>query len=301
MKKVNRKIIQAGILLNRIVVIQSLESLEVQTGKLIRDHIAYELESHPMGLSIEFMTCESCAEFLAILNQLESEAIIKKSIPLIHVECHGDSIQGLEFANASTLSWPDLADALKRLNIATRFNLLAVFSACFGGHFLGQMGCASGPAPCWGLVAPTDTVDPGEILAALRSFYSILVKTYNVGAAIHKISLTRLSTGRWFGQTAEEWFEKLLTRYIKEQCTKDTARSRAKKLQLEILQSGKHVSMGSLKRQLKTRNRATLLNDYFNNYFITDIIPENTQRFKHARQRMQVEFEHLKRTNKYII
>jgi hypothetical protein len=301
MKKRNAKIIQAGIKLNRVIVIQSLESLEVQTGCLIRDHIEYKLESNQMGLSIEFMTCESRTEFLAILHQLESDAIARDSIPLVHVECHGDSIQGLEFANASTLSWLDLADALKRLNIATRFNLLTVFSACFGGHFLGQMGCASEPAPCWGLVAPTDTVDPGEILAALRSFYSVLIETKDVGAAIQKISLTKLSAGRWFGQTAEEWFEKLVSGYVREQCTKDAARLRAKKLQLEILQSGKHVSMGSLKRQLKTRNRATLLDDYFNNYFVTDMIPENIPRFNHARERMQTEFEDLRRTNKYII
>lgn len=301
MKTPNKKVIYAGIRLNKIVVIQSLESREPQTGELVRDEIAHKLEEHQSNLSVEFVACESCKEFLDILKRLTSEATVEKSIPLIHVECHGDSVQGLEFANASTLSWTDLADALKKLNIATRFNLVAVFSACFGGHFLGQMGSALEPAPCWCMVAPTDTVDPGEILAAFRSFYSALINTNDIGVASQKLSSINLSSGSWFAQTAEAWFEMLLNSYVKEQCTKHASRLRIKKLQLEILQNGRHASMGSLKRQLKKTNRATLLDDCFSNYFITDLVPENNRRFNHARQRVREVFDELRRTDKYII
>jgi hypothetical protein len=176
-------------------------------------------------------------------------------------------VQGLEFANASTLSWTDLAHALKKLNIATQFNLVAVFSACFGGHFLGQMGSALEPAPCWCMVAPTETVDAGEILATFRSFYSALINTNDIGVAIQRISSINLSSGSWFAQTAEAWFEMLLDSYVKEHCTKHAARLRIKKLQLEILQNGRHASMGSLKRQLKKNKSRNAIGRLFQQLF----------------------------------
>lgn len=289
-----------GFSFTKIILIQSLEPNEVKTGRINHEYISAQISESNLNIPVEVINCFNYLEFLQILTDLEAEASYKGEIPLLHVECHGDLKDGLEFENGSTLSWPDISAALTRLNRACRFNLLAVFSACFGGHFLGQMG-AINPAPCWCMIAPTNTIDPGEILRVFRTFYFTLFRESDVGKALSEITKMQMNDGRWFGQTAELWFERVVVGYIENHCTLTAVNERAKKMYRQLRSEGKHQSIGSLTRMLRQRNRQSLLNNYFEQYFMTKEVPENNLRFNSAKQRLEFKLSELRNSGKYVL
>jgi hypothetical protein len=193
--------------------VESLESHETRTGNVLFEFLQGHELVRRLGMPIEYKTCETFRDFVAYLGELEVEIGRTGHAPLLHVECHGDEVRGLEFANGSNLAWAELSTGLVRLNEASGFNLVAVFSACYGGHFLGHLSSIN-PAPCYAMIAPTETVEPSEILAAFRTFYSVLFARRDVGVAIAALARQRLSKGWWFGQHAELWFEKVTIGYV---------------------------------------------------------------------------------------
>lgn len=296
----NTKMI-SGFTFTKIVIVQSLEAEEAPTGQILSRYIeGINSDSHIVLPPVEFQTCFSALEFMHLVERLVLEATDQGEIPLLHVECHGDRIEGLEFENSSILAWADLAHALLPLNRATDFNLLAIFSACFGAYFIGKMGVIE-PAPCYCLVAPTKEVDPGEIQAGFRVFYSNLLRHADIGSAVAAISRQRLTSGRWLATVAELWFETLIVGYIKAHCTKAAVRARAKRLYRRFLDEGHYQSIGALTRTLRRRNRTQLVNKYFDQYFMTLDIPQNRTRFDHSRSRVQNRLSNLRHTGIYVL
>lgn len=288
----------AGLTLTKIVIIQSLEPHEFKTGKNLSEFIEAEVSEYNLKIPVELINCENRLEFLEILGRLSTEAKTTGEKPLVHVECHGSIQEGLEFENGSTLTWPEVASALLELNLACRFNLFAAFSACFGGHFLSQMEAVQ-PSPCWCIVAPTEKVDPGELLSGFRTFYSTFLQHTDVGVAVAELRKTRLSTGHWFGQVAELWFEQVVISYIERHCTVEAARVRAKKLYRKLKRTGITKSIGNIMRTSRQHHIEGLLEKYFAIYFSTAEIPENIQRFEAARARLDLKLRKLRDTNKY--
>ena len=112
---------QSGFTFSRIVIIQSLEPDEDETGTILSEFLAaLGTATEFSNVPIEVINCGNARQFLEILNQLTQDAA-SGDIPLLHVECHGDALDGLEFENSSTLSWERVSAALLPLNIATQF------------------------------------------------------------------------------------------------------------------------------------------------------------------------------------
>jgi hypothetical protein len=289
----------AGFTFTKIVIIQSLEPDEVETGRILSDFItSLGTDNESCNVPIEIIECGHAGQFIEILHLLTQDAA-KGTIPLLHVECHGHPLDGLEFENSSTLSWERVSEALLPLNIATKFNLLAVFSACFGAHFLGQMGAIQ-PSPCWCLVAPTERVDVAEVMGGFRTFYSALLNDYDMGSAVRAISQCRLSQGRWLSEPAELWFENLVTGYVKEHCNEESSQRRAKEMFRILKKQGNYVSIGGILRMLRKQNKADLPNKYFEIYFITEQIPENSRRFENTLKRVEARLAELRDSGQYF-
>lgn len=289
----------SGFSFDKLVIIQSLGGTDILTGDILLSYISSICEEKDIGMPVELINCESGSEFLSIINGLVAEAKAG-SIPLLHVECHGDPNSGLDFNDGSDLSWENVADALITLNVATRFNLMAVFSACFGFYFVERMGAIE-RAPCWCLVAPTSVVYEYEIMEAFRDFYKCLFVTRSVSLAFRSLSKYKLKQGRWICTVAEEWFEKLIVGYIERHCTIRAGDMRIKKYYRYAKSKGLRWSKGHIKRLFSQRNRHNFLNKYFDKYFLMREIPENSIRFKEARVRINKRLLELRSTKKYYI
>jgi hypothetical protein len=284
--------------LTKFVVVESLEAHEVKTGEILADHLRGLVADHALGLAVEYKLCESAGEFRKILRELAREAQELGHLPVLHVECHGSKSDGLEFANGSLMSWPDLAAELTELNIATQFNLLAALSACFGGYLLGEI-TALKPTACWCIIAPTEIIDPAEAMRGFRLFYTQLLHLKDAGKATAALRATLLSQGEWFSQLAQLWFERLIVDYAMSHCTFEAVRKRAKRMYRRAREEGLPGGIGSFARRLRSQHRDVLTGRYFEVFFCTDRIPSSRDRFEHVRSRVEQKLNELRGSGKY--
>jgi hypothetical protein len=283
----------------RIVIIESLDANEVKTGEILQKFISADAGFIATGSSVELLECGYAGQFLQILQEL-TLAAASGDVPLLHVECHGSMEEGLEFANGSMLSWGQVSGALLPLNRASGFNILAVFSACFGAHFMGHVAAIS-PAPVWCAIGPTGKVDPSEIMGGFLTFYSVLFSDEDMSQAVKAISKHQLNQGKWMTLTAEDWFETMVIAYVKGLCTKAIMKTRAKAMFRQLKDEGKYLGMGACTRILQKGNRESLTGQFFDKYFMTDLLPRNVQRFENTRKHMEARLEMLRSTGLYVL
>ncbi|MBX3628007.1 MAG: hypothetical protein KF892_23565 [Rhizobacter sp.] len=284
----------------RIVIVESLESHEVKTGTEIANYIRGLEGAQRLNIPIEVQSCESAYQFKGLVASLAEEARSKGNYPLLHVECHGDDKAGLEFENGSLLSWEDLSTSLVELNKATRFNLMAIFSACYGAYFLSKLSSVE-PAPCYAMLAPTEEIFPFEILDTLREFYRVLFLRSDAGVAVDVAMRKELESGRWLAQQSELWYERVSIGYIETHCTRAEMKARARRMYERLPGNGPRPPLSDLKRELQRLNRESLLGKFFERYFMTQDIPENIQRFRAAKLRMEQRIVQLRSTGRYGI
>lgn len=289
-----------GFQFTRIVVIESLEPHEVKTGAQLVPYLKGLCEQLGYEISVDYIECESKIEFLAVIKNLVAGAVDHGQIPLLHVETHGHPNTGLEFANGSELSWEALSAALLELNVACRFNLFAAFAACYGAFFLSQMNVIR-PAPCYAIVAPTDTIDPGELMGGFLRFYGSFFRCLDMGIASSQLSNEGLSSGRWLGQTAERWYETILLNYATTYSTRPAMQKRAREVSELLLKAGIRLSIGQLKPLLRDHNRSFFDERGFAVYFSTDLLPENRVRFDPIRRHVASQLDVLRAQPQYLL
>lgn len=294
------KLALSGFTFTRIVVIQSLDHSELQTGRNLYEFIDGLNVLHNTNIPIQFFNVNSSRQFIQLLAAIEASSKANFDIPVIHVECHGSKQQGLYFADGSRLSWKATSNALVKINIATRFNLLTIFSACFGAYFISQMG-ATKECPCWCMVAPTEEIEAHEILVALRVFYRTFMESKDVGLAVSAVSQTPINCGQWFGKTAELWFEEQVDSYIRDHCSKEAARLRQRHIYKQLKGDGHRRSKGRIARDFKSLHKHSLTGDYFDTFFMIRQVPENKARFQAARKRLNEQIRKYQISKDYEI
>lgn len=293
-------LVSVGFHLSRIVIVESLESHEVKTGGELARFIDTPGRASSLGLTVEHHICEHANAFKKLMCSLALDVTATGRIPLLHIECHGDESDGLEFQNGSVLPWSALSDLLVILNTATRFNLVVVVSSCYGAHFLSQLDCVE-PAPCYAIIAPTAEVGPDEILQGFRTFYLELFKSNDAGVAVNTMRRLTLQNGQWFVQQAEFWYEEVVIGYVETYCTNAEVKRRALRMHQQLCTERANSNLGQLKRGLIKVNRDNLVGGYFDRYFMVNAIPENLGRFRAVRLRIAALISRLHNTGRFAV
>jgi hypothetical protein len=256
-----------GFIFSKIVILQSLDPIEdFQSGSYLHEFLIKEIIKNGLTLVVELYDCETMVDYRRVIDQLILEAKTTGEVPLLHVECHGNS-DGICFNNGSDLSWSEIREQLVELNVACGFNLATVFLSCFGGYFLKELSAIK-PAPCLFLISPTETIFPDEGLTAFKEFYSYLLISRDIGKAIEVISQMRLSKGYWIGKSAELWFQDQVNRYIDTFCLKKHSRERVHALWRQAKTWRSDISIGEVKVILKKENRVNISQKFFDIFLL---------------------------------
>lgn len=276
--------------ITKIIIIQSLETKEFQTGAELAKHLSFLTGQHGLNIPVTLTDCESRLDFIRLINQLVDEAHLGE-IPLLHVELHGDEESGLIFQNNSELPWAECSELLRKLNHATKYNLLTFFAACFGAYFLSHINVLK-ESPCYALVAPTETAFPDEVLSGCKLFYSKLFSTLDARDAVLAIHQQRLTDGYWFGYTAEAWFRRIVSRYAETEFTREAIERRTRRLYKRLKKEDKRLNVGRLKR-LVIQNNKKFLENNFDRFFLITEFPENKKRFSEIHRELKDKLDHL--------
>lgn len=275
----NSTITISGFHYSRIILIQSLEEHEFSVCDQLAQHIETLQEEISNKIQVEQISCESANEFISIIRKIKT-TYSNDSI-ILQIDCHGDKSEGLVFSNSSVLSWEKFSEEITGINIKTNMGVLLITSACYGFHIMSQ----NKPfkiSPFWGVVAPTDKIDPSEILRALRNFYRLIIKTSTFEDAFKLIGKEKVSTGKWLAEFSERWFEFQVRNFLVNNSNNDEITKRA----IKINKEHPDLSIGKIKSNLRSQQKKGLP-IYYDKYFLCNIYPDNRNRFRHAHTRIK--------------
>lgn len=178
-----------------IVIIESLSDSEKKTGKelydefgtmvLLADYIKpgsqYFRDYHPI---------EGKNDFLTLLELLRIKFEVESITPIIHLEMHGlEDKTGIIFKNEETISWEEIGDSLRQINIVTQNNLIVGMAVCFGAHLLNS-NHMSRESPFWGIIGAQDKINNLEIPQMFSKLYRELIEGKSVDTSIADINNT---------------------------------------------------------------------------------------------------------------
>jgi len=267
---------------SHLIVIQSLEPGEFQTGRELFNYLQV-LDSKQGKLF--FKEVNSAKEFVERLREIVEWTTSTKMRPWLHIECHASAADGLFFENASELSWSDLCEELRPLNRASDFNLMVGASACYGSH-LAQGMLVTQPAPCFGVLGPTDVVDPGDLLGHFRAFYREILVNKSLDSALASWSNFSLAVGAMGMVSAEDWWESLCNEFLQEHFSPNNFKSAVKSLYRRLKEGGRHPHIVKLTR-LHYKKVPETMRQYFDSYFMVEHVPACAERFMDKRNSME--------------
>jgi hypothetical protein len=262
-------------LFTEITIIQSLESTEVPTGKILCEYLVGLEETK--NLTVLYKNCDTKIQFLELLSELLNRVKYQNSFPLLHIECHG-GIDGIVLANDELISWQELKPFLTDINVATKCNLMVVMATCHGAR-LGQILELTDRAPCWGILGPTDEVEVSDLMGTYRSFYSTLLSNFDGDTALNALFSSSAKESGYFFMTALELFKKAYSSYLAKECTESDYWNRSKRLQIEFREKGIRKSRQDIVYAFKNREKNSF-EKYKDNFFMHDLYPENLNRFQ---------------------
>lgn len=263
---------------NAVCIVESLPPNEAPTGRILHEYIQTQLADGNLPVTSLYSTCSGVHNFRDIVASLVEKASRNGLLPILHIEAHGSPNEGLYFADDSFLSWQDFCDLITPLNRATGFRLVVVIAACFGADLLSGVRL-SAAAPCFAFIAPSDEIDPGEVMNSFRTLYRTMFVTLDAHETFQAMNKARLETGGMIIFTAQYWFDLLMSRYLIENATPSGIKEFAMRHYRIAKAAGGVADMTALKRHYRAE-LPIIVRAYFESYFLFKEVPGNSVRFE---------------------
>lgn len=268
--------------ITKFAVVESLREADVEfvghTGEKLAREVAAALIDAGVNLDVKVYRCDSTRGFSNVISLLTEEAERGEHHPLLHIECHGHEDTGLEFGDGSILTWSELADVLRPLNVATRIGLVASVAACYGGHALAGIDPMK-PAPCFAFIGPTSRLWSSELYDCLRDFYIELLKLKSAEEATRGLMGKKLENGAFMVLTARQWFKALIDHYLTSMASHAARETQA----LRLFEQAREEGWGNLDMEYWRRHfletMPKLLTQYHRRFFMVEEFPEEAQHF----------------------
>ncbi len=173
-----------GIKFNVIYVIQSLAQDERQTGSEIALQIRLACIKRGIEPLDELIPVENRASFFEAIEAI-LESIKDGARPYIHFEMHGSPAGGLSLSNGEHISWQELKEPMREINIACANNLYVSLATCHGANFLDMYkGELDKPCPFFGYIGADKEVNAVDFESSFTFFFQTLLTEDNLTNAI---------------------------------------------------------------------------------------------------------------------
>ncbi len=167
----------------KIVILESLPDGDFKTGKNLSEDLPFVGIKNNLPIPVEYFAIDTKSDLMLKIHGLRSEAE-NGTCPILQIDAHGSDDQtGIMLSSGELVTWSEMEDELRQLNVATRCNLLLVSATCFG-MFSASMVAVANRAPFWAVVGPIGESSAGEILDTLRVFYSKLLAQAEPGEVV---------------------------------------------------------------------------------------------------------------------
>lgn len=167
---------------NGLVVIQSLDDKEPQTGQKLYDDIISR-RCDLRGHGKYFYDVQSKQTFFEALNDVCKLVVTDDLKPIIHFEMHG-LVEGIQLKNGDRVYWKDFVQQCRLINVVTKNQLIITLATCWGSE-IARMIDITQPAPYWGYIGPKEEISTGDLLEDFGEFYDSLLIDGSLEAALN--------------------------------------------------------------------------------------------------------------------
>lgn len=150
-----------------IVIIQWLNTGDPQLGELLH-HVVSHKETERDNYFVKYYKVSCKSEFIAVLEELVNTTE-EGTIFTLHIVAHGnENVIGVN--SSDNMSWRELFQYTRKLNIIMGNNLLLVLSSCVGGGILSHIE-PEDRAPYRAVIANTRKVMMSDAHKGFEAFY----------------------------------------------------------------------------------------------------------------------------------
>lgn len=167
--------------IEHIIFIESLEAGERKTGlELYNDCIVRYIGYHKSKILHNFHEAITKSELIDILNYYVFSSPYLNGGILIHLEMHGsEDKSGLILANGELITWMELVDLFRQININAENKLYITMATCYGRYlYKGISIDKKSPYSCY--ISTSTTTNPSEIIEQFSLLFENLIKTGNL-------------------------------------------------------------------------------------------------------------------------
>jgi hypothetical protein len=175
----------SNVIVNSVIWITSLRDSEQGVTRRILEELEPFFHRRPVNFVL--FEPESADHLRAFLDQVEKEAHENRLRPIIHIDTHGGKDTGIHIVRSGEdVSWQEMTDRFKRINVATENNLCVVSLACYGFHIVSEMSI-SDKTPFYILAAPENTVSGGFVETTCPEFYRYVFTHLDIMGAYRRV------------------------------------------------------------------------------------------------------------------
>lgn len=195
--------------IQHIIIIQSLEPDEKQTGAELYDEVLNrkieQLGDQSFIKSQAYFSAHSKAEILQILDDILNDINNLQNGLVIHFEMHGSShLDGLITAGGELISWLELVTKFRAINIATQNQLYLTMATCYG-RYLFEAVDPELKSPYSGYISASQSVTVQEVMDSFSDVFERLIADGNLIG-----SYLASDAERFFYKDSKTTFEQLM-------------------------------------------------------------------------------------------
>lgn len=263
---------------NQILIVDSIPSGEQNTARSLFEDLRNFAKAHSPSPEVSYVRVENRDEFFLCLGECRWRALDENIYPTLHIECHGNE-DGFMFADGSLADWPEIKQPIIDLNVATKLNLMITVAACEGAC-LAKVVQMSDRAPFWGLIGPKENLYPDDLERAYCALFSTLIVTKAPDKAVEAFEIAAGPNSYW-RTTSQGLFEQVWSIYKQQYWAEDVLGARLLRMKeaARIKYPERSYSLSQLKDLLITHEPASF-ERFCTNFFMYDLYPENTERFR---------------------
>lgn len=263
---------------HEFIVIDAVPESHMQTAKHIHSYIQDYLTEANSAMSCHYFRCEGSSDFYRVMDDIHDKSIKIGSIPFIHMEGHGKQ-ESFIMPDGSCLAWEKVFDKFRAINIATRNNLFVAIGACESAYGY-KAAIITRECPVYGLFAPDEIVEAGELEDGFIEFYRGLIVENDVNVAIERF-INKAVSSKFSLCLSQMFFEKAARYYLLEHCMGNGRETRLESL-TTIAKKKTHLPLKTIRKQLKQKifkSQASSIQELYNKFMMIDKYPNNAERF----------------------
>lgn len=166
------------------LIIESLESNEKKTGTELHADLIQRRCAQIPRLACHLVKINSKKELLKVLDEI-AQAVSQHMHPYLHFEVHGHPL-GLVLSSGALVTWDELADKLRQINVPLKNGLFASFVTCYSGLLFGSI-LPHLPSPLFGYIGAWGKIYEDEFVTDFYDYFDRVLS----GPDFSKIDFTR--------------------------------------------------------------------------------------------------------------